>query len=178
MRSLLTTFLFLITISIGRTQCAKCFELINSNPKSPNTCVLELQFVFDKPQYLPEFQSEIDSLAALLNRFPNFIVEVGNHRDSRGSDMYGSNITQRRAWAVVDSLIAKGVSKERVVGKGYGETVPRELEKDYVGASSGYLFPKDTKLTDDYINNLDSKSKIEDAHRLNRRTEIKIIAIK
>src|SRR5687767_9971335 len=115
MKKLITLFFFFATISIGRSQCNKCFELLNSDPKNPNICVLKIQFVFDKAQYRPEFQSEIDSLAILLNAYPNFVVEVGNHADSRGrAEYYGQNITQKRAQAVVDSLIVKGVPKERV----------------------------------------------------------------
>lgn len=145
MKKSLTTFVFLLAISMGRTQCAQCFEFINSNPKSPNTCVLKIQFVFDKAQYRPEFRPEIDSLVILLNKYSNFVVEVGNHSDSRGSaEYYGQNPTQKRAQAVVDSLIAKGIPKERMVAKGYGESQPRELEKDYVGATSGYVFAKGT----------------------------------
>lgn len=178
MKKLLTLFLFFATISFGRSQCDKCFELLNSDPKKPNTCVLKVQFVFDKAQYRPEFQPEIDSLAILLNTYRTFVIEVGNHRDSRGSDEYSRDITLIRARAVVDSLVARGISKERLIAKGYGETSPRELEKDYTGTSSGYVFTKGTKLTDDYINSLDTKNKIEDAHQLNRRTEIKIIAIR
>jgi len=49
-------------------------------------------------------------------------VELASHTDSRGSDSFNQNLSDRRAEAVKDYLIAKGISPSQMVAKGYGET--------------------------------------------------------
>lgn len=75
------------------------------------------------------------------------------------------------------SSCLKGIAADRIVPKGYGERVPRRLEKDMYSTYSGkkYFFAKGTYLTEDYINSLPSKNEQEAAHALNRRTEFTIL---
>ncbi len=130
----------------------------------------EIQFVFDKCFPFQEFNDTIDVMVQILNENPTMVAEIGGHTDSRGTHEYNMTLSQCRAQAIVDSLIARGIPKERLVAKGYGETEPRVLHKDFVGPDSKFTFPKDTKLTDDYINGFKGdEKKFEDAHRFNRR---------
>jgi hypothetical protein len=62
----------------------------------------------------------------------------------------------------VDYLISKGIAKERLVAKGYGEDSPLKLENGVV-------------LTEKYINSQKSKQEQEALHQLNRRTVFKVI---
>lgn len=140
----------------------------------------EIQFKFDSPVMFPEFVDSVDNIVKILNDNPTFVVEIGGHTDSRGNDEYNQKLSQSRAQAVTDSLIARGIAKERLVVKGYGESEPRTLHKDFKGPTSGFTFPKDTKLTDEYINPLDDKTdmgkkKFEDAHQFNRRIGMKTL---
>lgn len=134
----------------------------------------EIQFVFDKAIMFPEFVDSVENMVIILKDNPTMIVEIGGHTDSRGNDDYNEKLSQSRAQAVTDSLIARGIAKERVIAKGYGEKAPRELHKDFKGPTSGFIFPKGTVLTDEYINALNDgtemgKKKFEDAHQFNRR---------
>jgi peptidoglycan-associated lipoprotein len=134
----------------------------------------EIQFKFDKAEMFPEFVDSVENMVRILNDNPTMVVEIGGHTDSRGNDEYNEALSQRRSQAVVDSLIARGIPKERLVAKGYGEKVPRILHKDFKGPTSGFIFPKDTELTDAYINGLKDgtdmgEKKFEDAHQFNRR---------
>src|SRR5687767_2895563 len=170
-----------ICIQFSYAQTEKYFELTDTVFEKDMICIKDIQFTFDRPMYFPEFQPMIDSLAAFLRYYSNLNVEIGIHTDSRGSTEYNERLSQLRAQCVTDSLIARGVLKERLVPKGYGDTKPRYLEKDTKKYEDGYLFPKGTKLTEDYINGLNDKTdigkrKYEDAHGLNRRMEIKILA--
>lgn len=140
----------------------------------------EIQFVFDQAIMFDQFVDSVDVMVQILNDNPTMVVEIGGHTDSRGNDDYNQKLSERRAQAVVDSLIARGIAKERLVVKGYGETEPRVLHKDFKGPTSGFVFVKDTKLTDDYINPLDDKTdagkkKFEDAHQFNRRISMKTL---
>jgi len=55
---------------------------------------------------------------------PGLKVELQGHTDSKGSDAYNLNLSQKRAEEVVKYLLAKGVSPEQLKAKGYGETQP------------------------------------------------------
>lgn len=129
----------------------------------------EVQFVFDKCYPFPEFNDTIDVMVKILEENPTMVVEIGGHTDSRGSDEYNLKLSQCRAEVIVDSLVARGIDKVRLTPKGYGEAEPRVLHKDFKGADSGKIFPKDAKMTDEYINALPTKDEQEDAHRFNRR---------
>ncbi|HEY4797723.1 MAG TPA: OmpA family protein, partial [Bacteroidia bacterium] len=67
----------------------------------------------------------IDStILKILNDNPDIIVEISSHTDSKGSDEYNMRLSQKRAESVVDYLTRKGISKDRLRAKGYGETMP------------------------------------------------------
>jgi outer membrane protein OmpA-like peptidoglycan-associated protein len=67
----------------------------------------------------------LDAVAALMTTDKKLgLVEIGVHSDSRGSDEFNMKISQKRAEAVRDYLVSKGVSATRLRAKGYGETKP------------------------------------------------------
>ena len=68
--------------------------------------------------------AELDKLAEALKRHPRLRIEVGGHTDAVGSDEDNMILSERRAKAVYDYLIERGVSAERLTYKGYGETRP------------------------------------------------------
>src|SRR6185295_6747269 len=68
--------------------------------------------------------SSLDSLEIFLYYHPELKVEVGSHTDSKGKDKYNLRLSQARAQSIVDYLISKGISSDRLSAKGYGETVP------------------------------------------------------
>jgi outer membrane protein OmpA-like peptidoglycan-associated protein len=66
----------------------------------------------------------LDEVAALLAAHPTGALEIGGHYRSTG---YAVSLSQRRAAAVRDYLIARGVAAARLIARGYGEDVPRVL---------------------------------------------------
>ncbi|CAN5166211.1 OmpA family protein [soil metagenome] len=64
----------------------------------------------------------LDTLYNLMMENPTIIVELGSHTDTRATDKYNLNLSQRRAESAVKYLISRGIPKERLVAKGYGET--------------------------------------------------------
>lgn len=61
-------------------------------------------------------------LLTLLKSKPNISIELSSHTDSRGSASFNKDLSQRRADAVKNYLISKGIAPSRIVSKGYGET--------------------------------------------------------
>ena len=66
----------------------------------------------------------LDRLAEALKRHPRLKLEVGGHTDAVGKDEDNLLLSERRAKAVYDYLVERGVAAERLTYKGYGETRP------------------------------------------------------
>ena len=130
-------------------------------------------FDLDKADLRPESMVALDKLVETLNDNPNVTIELGSHTDSRASDQYNLDLSERRAKSVVNYLIEKGIARDRLVAKGYGESDPKVVDK-----KDHELFPfipVGTKLTDDYIYSLKDPDQQEMAHSLNRRTEFRVL---
>jgi OOP family OmpA-OmpF porin len=115
--------------------------VLNEHDKCPNTrpgavvdldgceveAVIELEgvhFDFDKATLKPEAMAILDKAAALLAKHERVVVEVAGHTDSMGPDAYNQKLSERRAKAVQDYLVNKGVRASRLSAKGYGESMP------------------------------------------------------
>ena len=67
----------------------------------------------------------LDAVAATLNASPQItLIEIQGHADERGSDKYNVKLTRARAASVMNSLIERGVIKDRLRSAGYGERCP------------------------------------------------------
>ena len=76
----------------------------------------------------PSSKERLDSLVEFLDLNNNLVVEINSHTDVRGNDMYNMRLSEARAKSVVDYLIQNGIEKERLVPKGYGETMPLVID--------------------------------------------------
>ena len=81
-----------------------------------------INYDFDKDNIRPDAALILDELVAILRDNPTLEIELGSHTDSRGKDSYNMALSQRRAQSVVNYLVSKGISRSRMVPKGYGET--------------------------------------------------------
>lgn len=88
---------------------------------------IELRNIFFETasyELLPASNVELDKLASLLKGNPAMRIEVGGHTDSVGKDADNQVLSDRRANAVRDFLIAQGIDGARVEAKGYGPSRP------------------------------------------------------
>jgi OOP family OmpA-OmpF porin len=94
-------------------------------PPEPPTFVLEgVHFEFDKATLTPTATSILDEAAETLQSIPATPYQISGHTDSRGSDEYNQGLSERRAKAVRDYLVAKGVAPSQLTSRGYGESRP------------------------------------------------------
>lgn len=85
--------------------------------------VLEgVNFENEKAVLVPESLTVLDRVAASLADWPDIRVEVGGHTDSRGETGYNLRLSEKRAKAVIDYLVSKGIDAARMTSKGYGES--------------------------------------------------------
>lgn len=83
-----------------------------------------VNFEFDRARLTPTAEDILERVAEVLKDSPGFVVELQGHTDSLGSEEYNHKLSQERAEAVREFLISQGVSEERVIARGYGETKP------------------------------------------------------
>jgi outer membrane protein OmpA-like peptidoglycan-associated protein len=63
-----------------------------------------------------------EKLLKLMQKRPELRVEISSHTDSRASDSFNMDLSNRRAKAVVDYLVSRGIKRSRLEYRGYGET--------------------------------------------------------
>lgn len=115
-------------------QPAKVFKLEN------------VYFDFGKASLRAESYPSLNELAEMLKLKPAMVIEISGHTDDVGDDASNLTLSQQRAESVRNYLIKKGIAANRIVAKGYGETMP------VAGGTS------------------------DEARQKNRRTEVKIIS--
>lgn len=115
-----------------------------------------IEYDFDKATLRPKSKENLDKIVDLLNLNDNLSIMINSHTDSRGSDDYNLRLSQARAQSCVDYLISKGIKKERLIAKGWGETDPIIKQ-----AQIDKMVPKSEEF--------------EAAHQKNRRTAFKVV---
>ncbi|MDI1254603.1 MAG: OmpA family protein [Flavobacterium sp.] len=85
----------------------------------------DIYFEYNKSNITKEGAFELDKLVQAMNKYPEMVILVKSHTDNRGSDQYNLNLSDKRAKSTVQYILSKGVKKERISGKGYGESEPK-----------------------------------------------------
>jgi OOP family OmpA-OmpF porin len=85
---------------------------------------LEINFANDSAEIPAEANVLLDKYAAFLKRNTNYSAKIVGYTDSRGSEAYNQKLSQRRAKAVMDALIQRGVDPKQLSAIGMGELNP------------------------------------------------------
>lgn len=142
------------------------------SPISKPVVIENIFYDFDKATLRPESKKALDEMIKMLNDNPNITIELGAHTDRKGTDQYNERLASRRAQSVVDYLIAGGIKADRLEAKGYGESVPKTINKK-MAKQYDFLNEGDV-LTEEFILNLTPEQQ-EIADQINRRTEFKVL---
>jgi len=109
----------------------KCPDTASGVPVDQKGCELEpeyklegVTFEFDSATISTASTAKLNEAATILKRKTGLKVEVAGHTDSKGNDNYNMGLSERRAQAVADYLIAHGVNGSNLTIMGYGETQP------------------------------------------------------
>ena len=135
-----TSFVVLSKLAVG----VDLADIIEINP---------IYFDFDKANIRPDAALELDKIVQVLNDYPGMVIELGSHTDCRGNDDYNVYLSDRRAKSSAAYVQERINNKDRIYGKGFGETSPNIPSPNGCGT-----------LT-------------EAQHQLNRRTEFIIVEL-
>ncbi len=127
---------FYVPVLLDRSTVNKTFVLEN------------IYYDLNKFNIRADASPELDKIVVVLKDNPTLKLELSSHTDARDTDAYNQRLSQNRAKAAVDYIVSQGVTADRLVAKGYGET--RLVVKN---------------------------AKTEEEHQRNRRTEIKILEL-
>ena len=116
-----------------------------------------IYFDLGKATIRPDAALELDKIVQVMNEYPGMYIELGSHTDCRSSAKSNMKLSDERAKSSAAYIVKKGIKKDRIVGKGYGES--RLLNSC---ACEGKV----------------ESSCTEEEHSLNRRTEFIITKLK
>ncbi len=148
------------------------FELFLTPTDSPIK-VNNINYEFGSFELLPESKLALDTVVQVLVFNPTITIELMAHTDHIGSDQANFELSQKRAQSVVDYLIEKGISPQRLVAKGYGETWPKQVTREL--ARQYDFLKRNDELTEQFILKLTPEQQ-EIARAINRRTEFRVLS--
>jgi outer membrane protein OmpA-like peptidoglycan-associated protein/tetratricopeptide (TPR) repeat protein len=140
------------TVTIDTTSLADTTRVTLIFDKSKANVAIALENIYydlDKWNIRPDAALELDKLVRILQDNPSIKIELGSHTDAREGLGYNMLLSERRAQSAVEYLVSKGIPRNRLSWKGYGETRLRNGCADGVECT-------------------------EEQHQMNRRTEFKI----
>ncbi len=150
-------------VALRNSKDVKAEILLSPMPEEPKTeiglgtdlaKVLKIEniyFDYDKSNIRKDAAEQLAKIVAIMKEYPTMKVDVRLHTDSRGSDKYNLALSQRRAKSTIKWIVSHGIKKNRITGKGYGET----------------------RLINDCANDVPCT---EEQHQANRRSEFIIIS--
>ncbi|WP_430813494.1 OmpA family protein [Carboxylicivirga sp. RSCT41] len=131
-----------------------------------------IHFAKDDESLNSDSQQELDRLAAILGMNKAIVLEIVAHASGEGSGSQAVVLSQKRAQAVMDYLMQKGIATERLSAKGVGDTEPVTLSKRQ--AKKYKFLDEGDVLSQRFIRQIRGNSNKEAAHKLNRRIEFRI----
>jgi outer membrane protein OmpA-like peptidoglycan-associated protein len=84
----------------------------------------DVLFDLNRAELKASGEDTVSRLAEFMDEYENRRVRVEGYTDSTGEASYNQRLSERRAAAVSDALVAMGISRDRVETKGFGEQYP------------------------------------------------------
>jgi len=128
------------------------YDIFMKNKDMTGLVLSKVYYEFNVSKLRSDAPDSLRKVVTFLEAYPDVILEVGSHTDSKGSDKYNYALAERRSLSVKNYLIyQKNIPENRLVNKSYGESSPAAPNKNADGSDN------------------------PEGRDLNRRTEFKII---
>ena len=92
-----------------------------------------IYFDFDKATFKTESYTELNKLEAMMSQNQNIVMEIGGHTDAVGTKEYNRYLSLKRAQAVKEYLVKKGINTQRIKTVGHGKSKPLASNDDERG---------------------------------------------
>ncbi|MFK7984148.1 MAG: OmpA family protein [Saprospiraceae bacterium] len=119
----------------------------------------DVYYDFNKASIRGDASASLDHLIGLLQQYPSMEIELYSHTDSRGNDGYNEQLSQRRAESAVQYITARGIARNRLLGKGYGESRLKNTCADGINCEEWQH--QENRRTEVKITQLDANVKVE-----------------
>lgn len=81
-----------------------------------------IYFNLDKWDIRPDAANDLEIILTVMNQYPNMVIDIRSHTDSRQTHEYNEILSDKRAKSTLEYLVSKGIDRSRLSAKGYGET--------------------------------------------------------
>lgn len=115
-------FILPIKSSIGNILTNIELEQKKAEVTNTNIIVENIYFDYNKTTIKKESTLALDKIYDVLIVNPEMKITINAHTDSRGSEQYNLLLSEKRSYSALQYLVKKGIAKDRVMSKGYGET--------------------------------------------------------
>ena len=115
--------------------------------------ISKIYFDLDKSNIRTDAEIHLQKIIEVLKQYPNMVIDIRSHTDSRQTHKYNEALSDRRAKSTLEYIVKNNISRNRLTAKGYGETQLVNQCKDDVFCT-------------------------EEEHQMNRRSEFIIVKIK
>lgn len=109
----------------GQTKVDAALQPIESIVTENEVVLNPIFFEYNKSNITQEGAFELDKLVQVMKSMDKLVILAKSHTDNRGGDAYNLKLSDRRAKATVQYVISKGISRDRISGKGMGEIEPK-----------------------------------------------------
>lgn len=92
-----------------------------------------IYFDFNSATIKPASNALLDTIAAVMNSHPEWVLNVEGHTDNIGGDARNQDLSARRAATVRTALVERGISEKRLTTAGHGAASPRDTNATLAG---------------------------------------------
>ncbi len=85
-----------------------------------------IRFDVNKATLKPESMGVINNIVSLMQDHPELKFSVEGHTDSDGDEASNQKLSEDRAYTVMNTLVVLGIPAERLIAKGWGESIPMD----------------------------------------------------
>jgi len=109
------------------------FDNVDECPDTPVGAIVDnrgcwvvkgVQFDYKKWNVNPQFNSNLDNIEDILKKNSSLNIRIEGHTDDVGSAKYNIDLSGKRAQAIKDYLVGKGIEQSRITTKGFGYSQP------------------------------------------------------
>ncbi len=101
-----------------------CPPIEKQDKETLEVAMRAVQFEHGSARLKPESHKILNQVADIMKKYPDYRLEISGHTDNTGADAFNQKLSESRARACYDYLVALGINIKRMSYVGYGETKP------------------------------------------------------